>query len=95
MRLHNVAFFVEMEDLDAAVDDIRLALALGLADRMAHSLGEGGGGILDEAPRETVPPVLASYRFLVRPAVLGNCLRDARLYADLARTDSLLRMGTF
>jgi HD-like signal output (HDOD) protein len=95
VRLHHVAFFVEMEDLDAAVDDIRLALALGLADRLAHSLGEGGGGILDEAPRETVPPVLASYRFLVRPAVLGNCLRDARLYADLARTDSLLRMGTF
>ncbi len=90
VRLHHAAFFVEMEDLDAAVDDIRLALALGLADRLAHFLEEGGG-VLDDASPE--PSVLASYRFLVRPAVLGNCLRDARLYADLARTNSLLRMG--
>ncbi|MEA4854972.1 HDOD domain-containing protein [Solidesulfovibrio sp.] len=90
VRLHHAAFYVEMEDLDAAVADIRLALALALADRLAHGLEAGEGGC-DEAGAAT--PVLASYRFLLRGPILADCLRNPRLHTELAQARGLLRLG--
>lgn len=87
VRLHHAPFYVEMEELDAEVADIRLALALGVADRLAHGF-EDGGGVLDET--DGVVPVLGSYRFLLQAPALARCLQDPKLHADLAQARSML-----
>lgn len=89
VRLHHAPFFVEMEDVGAEIADIRLALALGLADRLAHVLEAGEG----DPPAAVMRPVLASYRFLLRPPVLDRCLHDPRLHADLVQSRAMLRLA--
>lgn len=90
VRLHHAPFYVEMEALDAEVADIRLALALGVADRLAHGF-EDGGGALHEA--DAIPPILGSYRFLLQAPALARCLQDPKLHADLAQARSMLRLA--
>ncbi|MHC1789983.1 HDOD domain-containing protein [Solidesulfovibrio sp.] len=83
--LHHAPSWVEMEDLDAEMADIRLAVAVGLADSLALSL--------DGCDPTRLLPLCHSYRFLIREPILAEVLADPALGAELARTTALVRVS--
>jgi hypothetical protein len=82
VRLHHAPAFVEMEDLEAETPDIRLALAVGLADALTL--------VLDGRNPATIPPLRHSYRFLINEPVLADVLADPALLGEVSRTMALL-----
>lgn len=85
VRLHHAPSWVEMEDLDAEVADIRLAVAVGMADALALSL--------DGCDPDCLLPLCHSYRFLIREPVLADVLADPALLGELSRTTALVRVS--
>ena len=62
--------------------DIRLALAVGMADALTL--------VLDGRNPETILPLRHSYRFLVNEPVLADVLADPALLGEVSRTMALL-----
>ncbi|WP_197084238.1 HDOD domain-containing protein [Desulfovibrio sp. TomC] len=83
--LHHAPSWVEIEDLEAGLADIRLALAVGMADTLALSLdGCDPGRLL---------PLCHSYRFLINEPILAEALADPALAVELSRATALVRVS--
>jgi len=80
--LHHAPAFAEMEDLAAETPDIRLALAVGMADALTQ--------VLDGRNPASILPLRHSYRFLVNEPVLAEVLADPALLGEVSRTMALL-----
>ena len=85
VRLHHAPSWVEMEDLEAGMADIRLAVAVGMADALALSLDGCDPGCL--------LPLHHSYRFLVNEPILAEVLADPALVGELSRASALVQVS--
>ncbi|WP_300163645.1 HDOD domain-containing protein [Solidesulfovibrio sp.] len=86
--LHHAPVCLDLEDLDAGMAGIRVAVALAVADGLAHCLeaGEAGGEV-------ALSPLRASYRPLVRESALRQCLAAPELLFEVARLRAMLRLA--
>lgn len=85
VRLHHAPSWLEIEDLEAGVAEIRLAVAVGLADALSLSLDGCDPGCL--------LPLRHSYRFLINEPILAEVLADPALVGELSRATALVRVS--
>ena len=94
IALHHAPQFVELEELTAGVREITYALALCLADSLAHRWTDGprgaGFGGLSEADMPRCG-VRDSYRFLVKLPVLAGLIETPALGDTVRQTLAMLR----
>lgn len=95
IALHHAPQFVELEDLDATLPEIRYTLALCLADSLAWSFWGNGPIAPVGADRggtgRDKRTVRDSYRFLVKETILADRLASPSLHCEVQETLALLR----
>ena len=95
IALHHAPQFVELEELTVGVQEITYALALCLADNLAHQWTDGpDGGGFDGLPGAGIPRygVRDSYRFLVKVPILTGLIAAPALGVSVRQTLAMLRV---
>lgn len=80
--LHHAPAFAELEDLPTEASDMRLALAVGLADALTL--------VLDGRDPAAIVPLRHSCRALINEPVLADVLADPALLDELSRTMAMV-----